>query len=64
MIKSLETLASELGEPVNIVEMESFQDAQLNGVHPYGTFHIINNGNYVTHLPGGSRDLKKALNLM
>lgn len=64
LIKSLEALASELGEPVNIVEMDSFQDAQLNGLHPYGTFHIIQNGDYVTHLPGGMRDLKKSLGLI
>lgn len=63
MINSLEIMASKLGESVNTIEMENYQDAQLSGLHPYGTFHIIRNKEYVTHLPGGMRDLKKALNL-
>lgn len=63
MIKSLETLASEIGESVNVIEIDSYHNAQQDGLHHYGTFHIIHNGEYVTHLPGGMRDLKKALNL-
>jgi GNAT superfamily N-acetyltransferase len=61
-IKSLENIAEVLGESVNIIEMKSYHEAQLGGLHPYGTFHIIKDGEYVSHLPGGMRDIKKALN--
>jgi GNAT superfamily N-acetyltransferase len=60
-IESLKELAGEMGEKVKVIEMDDFTEAQLSGLHPYGTFHIIWNGEYVSHLPGGMRDIKKAV---
>jgi GNAT superfamily N-acetyltransferase len=60
-IKSLEKLVEEIGESVTVVELDDYTQAQLSGIHPYGTFLILKDGKYVTHLPGGMRDIKKAL---
>ena len=54
-------LAEERGEVLEVIEINGFADAQMCGLHPYGTFHIIRNGEYITNLPGGMRDIKKNL---
>ena len=59
-IKSLQKLAEdEFNEEVSIHEMSTYEDARKYGFHPYGTFHITRNGRYITHLPGGFRDIQK-----
>jgi len=60
-VQSLQILADESGEELKIIEMNEFTDAQMCGLHPYGTFHVVRNGVYITHLLGGMRDIKKAL---
>jgi GNAT superfamily N-acetyltransferase len=60
-IKSLRVLAEEMGEEVNVIQMDDFVDAQMCGLNPYGTFHVIRNEKYITHLPGGMRDIKRTL---
>jgi GNAT superfamily N-acetyltransferase len=63
-IENLRTIADEMEKKVTIIKMHEFSEAQLCGLHPYGTFHIIKDGKYLTHLPGGMRDIKKALNAL
>jgi GNAT superfamily N-acetyltransferase len=63
-INSLAALADELGEELTVIEMDDYSVAQLSGLHPYGTFHTIKDGEYVSHLPGGMRDIKKALKIV
>ena len=44
---------------VTVKEIQDNKMAQRIGFHPYGTFHIIHEGHYITHLPGGLRDIQK-----
>lgn len=60
-INAIRTLAEEIGEPVTIQEIKSYKEAQQSGLHPYGVFHVIYNGKYLTHLPGGMRDMKREI---
>ncbi|MGD2066934.1 MAG: GNAT family N-acetyltransferase [Candidatus Bathyarchaeota archaeon] len=60
-IKNVRALAEEMGVNFHVQEIRDCTEAQQNGFNPYGTFHILLNGKYVTHLPGGMRDIKKAL---
>jgi GNAT superfamily N-acetyltransferase len=60
-IENVRALAKEMGANFHVQEIRDCKEAQQNGLSPYGTFHIILNGKYVTHLPGGMRDIKRAL---
>jgi hypothetical protein len=62
-IDSLRFIAEEIGEVVKVIEITGYKQAQMCGLNPYGTFHVIRNGEYVTHLPGGMRDIKRALKI-
>ncbi len=62
-IESLKTLTKEeYGADVHVHEMSACEDVRKNGYHPYGTFHIIHEGHYITHLPGGMRDIQIEFN--
>ncbi len=59
-IESLKKITeSDFNDELHIHEMEECDDVREFGFHPYGTFHIIHNGQYITHLPGGMRDIQK-----
>jgi hypothetical protein len=60
-IRNIQNIAEEMGVPVTVHELQDHREAQQNGLHPYGTFHVLLNGKYVTHLPGGMRDIKREL---
>ncbi|MFC1803955.1 hypothetical protein ACFL0D_08335, partial [Thermoproteota archaeon] len=60
-IESLGVIAEKMGETVKVCEMEDYIQAQTCGLNPYGTFHVIRNGEYITHLPGGMKDIKRVL---
>jgi hypothetical protein len=60
-IENVRTLAQEMGVNFHVQEIRDCKEAQQNGLSPYGTFNIILNGKHVTHLPGGMRDIKRAL---
>ena len=60
-IQNIRTIAEDMGVRLTIHEIQNCEEAQQNGFNPYGTFHVILNGKYITHLPGGMRDLKREL---
>jgi hypothetical protein len=60
-IQNIRSIAEEMGVNFTIHEIQDCEEAQQNGFNPYGTFHLILNGKYVTHLPGGMRDIKREI---
>ena len=60
-IQNIKTLAADMNVNINVREFQDCREAQQNGLNPYGTFHVILNGKYVTYLPGGMRDIKREL---
>ena len=60
-IQSIESIAQDMGINVSVRELQDCEQAQRNGLNPYGTFHVILDGEYITHLPGGMRDIKREL---
>jgi GNAT superfamily N-acetyltransferase len=60
-IRNLRSIAQDMDVSFAVQEMHDHKQAQQSGLNPYGTFHVILNGQYVTHLPGGSRDIKREL---
>ncbi len=58
----LHEFAKELDVPIQVIPMESIKDVREHLLHPYATFHVLFNGVYLTHLPGGMRDIKKIFN--
>ena len=59
-LDGLREYAEKHGEKLKIIEMKDPSEAQLCG-NPYGTFLVIRNGEYVTHLPGGQGFIKKEM---
>ena len=56
----LREYAEEHGEKLEVIEMTEPGEAQHCGT-PYGTFLVIRNGEYITHLPGGRNPIKKEM---
>ena len=60
-VQSIQSIAKDMGVNLSVHEIPDCNEAQQNGLNPYGTFHVILEGKYVTHLPGGMRDIKREL---
>ncbi|MHA1453685.1 MAG: hypothetical protein ACTSRD_12560, partial [Promethearchaeota archaeon] len=59
-IESLKKITeTEFQDELHIHEIQECDTARELGFHPYGTFHITHKGQYITHLPGGMRDIQK-----
>jgi hypothetical protein len=57
----VEELGVDLGKNVFIEEMKNREDVIFNCMDPYGTFHVLLDGVYVTNLPGGPSFIKKTV---
>lgn len=61
LVNLLKQMAKEANIPVKTQHISSSRDAQENGVHPYGTFCILLDGEVVSYKPGNLSDVKQAI---
>jgi hypothetical protein len=47
---------------LRVERVSSCEEAQKNGVHPYGTFCVILDGKVISYYPGKVKEVKQALN--
>ena len=45
-----------------VILIEDTEEAQQNGIHPYGTFCAIYDGNVIPYKPGIKKELVELLN--
>jgi hypothetical protein len=60
-ITTLRELASKARVPFKVEHLASHKEAQKNGLHPYGTFCVVLNGEVVSHYPGDVKEVRKLL---
>lgn len=60
-IKAIRRIAEKTNIPVRTVHLASCEEAQKNGVHPYGTFCVLLDGRMVSYYPGDIREVVKAV---
>ncbi len=60
-VDGVSEMGSDMGKKVTVKEMESRGDVVKHCMDPYGTFHVVLDGEHVTSLPGGPAFIKKTV---
>lgn len=60
-VTSIIRMAERAKIPVKVEHITTCEEAQKNGVHPYGTFCVILDGKSISYYPGDTRQVKQAL---
>lgn len=61
MIKKIESYAEKKKIPMKLKLIKNCKEAQNNGFHPYGIFHVIYNSEYITYKPGMRKETLQRL---
>jgi len=60
-VMSIKRIAEKARIPLKIEHLGSCEEAQKNGVHPYGTFCVILDGKPIAYYPGDTKQVRRAL---
>ncbi|MEW6506034.1 MAG: hypothetical protein AB1457_18945, partial [Chloroflexota bacterium] len=60
-IKAIRRMAEIADIPLKVLHLTNFEDAQKNGVYPYGPFCVLLNGKVISYYPGDVSEVRKAL---
>ena len=61
MTNLLEDLAKEIKIELELKVLKNSKSAQENNIHPYATFCVFLNGNFLTRMPYNKEDITKPL---
>jgi GNAT superfamily N-acetyltransferase len=61
IVETIKKIAERAKIQVKVEHLSGCQEAQKNGVHPYGTFCVILNGKVVSYYPGDTKEVRQAL---
>jgi N-acetylglutamate synthase-like GNAT family acetyltransferase len=61
-VAAIRRMAEKARIPLRVERVSSCEEAQKNGVHPYGTFCVILDGKVISYYPGKVKEVKQALN--
>jgi hypothetical protein len=61
-VAAIKRIAEKTGIPARVVPILTCEEAQRNGMHPYGTFCVILDGEVVSYYPGDLKEVKQSLN--